>query len=102
MPPIGRFEDVSSGIRQSGGDITQTLSEWRDEGVKCYVLDRGGGDIKDTTIEGKCGFILSDDLLLELDRRDIGGAVSISLGKTWLQGHSCITIVHYHIDSQIQ
>ena len=61
-----------------------------------------GGDIKDTTIEGKCGFILSDDLLLELDRRDIGGAVSISLGKTWLQGHSCITIVHYHIDSQIQ
>ena len=102
VPPIGRFEDVSSGIRQSGGDITQTLSEWQDEGVKCYVLDREGDDISDTNIEGKCGFILSDDMLLELDKRDIGGAVLISLGKTWLQGHSCITIVHYHIDSQIQ
>jgi len=102
VPPIGRFEDVSSGIRQSGGDITQTLSEWQDEGVKCYVLDREGDDISDTNIEGKCGFILSDDKLLELEKRDMEGAISISLGKTWLQGHSCITIVHYHIDSQIQ
>ena len=50
-----------------------------------------GGDIKDTTIEGKCGFILSDDLLLELDRRDIGGAVSISLGK-----HGYRALLHNH------
>ena len=52
VPPIGHFESVSSGIRQSGGDIAQTLSEWQDEGVKCYVLDIDGDDISDTTIEG--------------------------------------------------
>ena len=102
VPPIGRFEDVSTGIRQSGGGISQTLSEWRDEGIKGYVLDREGEEISDSSIEEKCGFVLSDDLVLDIDGRDMEGLVPISLGKAWLQGHSCITIVHYHIDSQIQ
>ena len=103
VPPIGRFQPVSAGIRQSGGDISQTLREWHDEGVKCYILDKNGEGITDSQIDDKCGFVLSDDIALDIG--DGGGdypLFPISLGKQWLQGHSCITIVHYHIDSQIQ
>ena len=37
VPPIGHFTEVSKGIRQSGGDIYQTLKEWNMDGVESYV-----------------------------------------------------------------
>tara|TARA_B110000014_G_C20120744_1_gene593807 strand:- start:1835 stop:2341 length:507 start_codon:yes stop_codon:yes gene_type:complete len=103
VPPIGHFSDVSKGIRQSGGGIRQTLSEWQDDGVTCYILDVTGDDISETPLSGKCGFVISDDLPLEKEVVfDPETVSSLSLGDTWLQGHSCISIVHHIMDSQIQ
>ncbi len=101
VPPIGRFMEVSKGIRQSGGDIYQTLREWNMNGVESYVLDAGGSIFEGVDIAGKCGFVLSDDLDLDLEDADLP-LVSLSLGRTWLQGHSCISVIHHIIDSQIQ
>jgi tRNA pseudouridine-54 N-methylase len=101
IPPIGHFTEVSRGIRQSGGDIFQTLKEWDLEGIDCYALDAKGSAFESVNLTGKCGFVLSDDLELELG--DIGIHIgSLSLGETWLQGHSCISVMHHILDSQIQ
>ena len=101
VPPIGHFSDVSKGIRQSGGDIFQTLNEWDEEGVLSYLLDAGGESYEGMQLTGKCGFILSDDLELKLEDTEIP-VISLSLGETWLQGHSCISVMHHIMDSQIQ
>ena len=101
VPPIGHFTEVSKGIRQSGGDIHQTLREWKMDGVESYVMDAGGSIFEGVDIARKCGFILSDDLDLALGDVDFPLG-SLSLGKTWLQGHSCISVIHHIIDSHIQ
>jgi tRNA (pseudouridine54-N1)-methyltransferase len=101
VPPIGHFSDVSKGIRQSGGDIFQTLKEWDEEGVLSYLLDAGGESYEGMQLTGKCGFVLSDDLELKLEDTEIP-VISLSLGETWLQGHSCISVMHHIMDSQIQ
>lgn len=101
VPPIGHFTGVSKGIRQSGGDIYQTLREWNMDGVSSYVLDAEGSIFENVGIPEKCGFVLSDDLDLDLQGVEppLG---SLSLGKTWLQGHSCISVIHHIIDSHNQ
>ncbi len=101
VPPIGHFTGVSKGIRQSGGDIYQTLREWNMDGVSSYVLDARGSIFENVGIPEKCGFVLSDDLDLDLQGVEppLG---SLSLGKTWLQGHSCISVIHHIIDSHNQ
>ena len=101
VPPIGHFTGVSKGIRQSGGDIYQTLREWDMDGVSSYVLDARGSIFENVGIPEKCGFVLSDDLDLDLQGVEppLG---SLSLGKTWLQGHSCISVIHHIIDSHNQ
>lgn len=101
VPPIGHFTKVSKGIRQSGGDIHQTLREWNMDDVESYVLDAGGSNFESVDIAGKCGFVLSDDLDLDLGEVDFPLG-SLSLGRTWLQGHSCISVIHHIIDSHIQ
>ena len=101
IPPVGHFTEVSKGIRQSGGDIFQTLKEWNLEGINCYALDAKGSSLESVELAGKCGFILSDDLGLELGDTEIPIG-SLSLGGTWLQGHSCISVMHHILDSQIQ
>ena len=101
VPPIGHFTGVSKGIRQSGGDIYQTLREWNMDGVSSYVLDARGSIFKNVGIPEKCGFVLSDDL--DLDLKGVEPPLgSLSLGKTWLQGHSCISVIHHIIDSHNQ
>ncbi len=101
VPPIGHFTGVSKGIRQSGGDIYQTLREWNMDGVSSYVLDARGSIFENVGIPEKCGFVLSDDL--DLDLKGVEPPLgSLSLGKTWLQGHSCISVIHHIIDSHNQ
>jgi tRNA (pseudouridine54-N1)-methyltransferase len=99
VPPRGRFDEFTTGILHSGGGLGQTIEEWVSQGVSPVVLDadgRGYSDIPSTT---DLGFVISDDKpLTEDDRLAVRGAVSLSLGKRWLQGHSCIAILHHLLD----
>ena len=99
-PPIGRFVEFSKGILHSGGNMSHTLSEWKDRGVVPVVLDQAGDSKK--LPNGKVGFVLSDDSpLTESDWEVLVGELSFSLGERWLQGHSCISILHHLLDNKI-
>ena len=99
MPPVGIWKNVSSGIYQSGGGIEITLKEWEEDNVSIYVLDREGS-ILENKEHKKIGFLLSDDIPFTVDEYNIISKYKkISLGEKWLQGQSCITIIHHLIDS---
>ena len=70
------------------------------DGVESYVMDAGGSIFEGVDIARKCGFVLSDDL--DLDLGDVDFPLGFVIGKTWLQGHSCISVIHHIIDSHIQ
>jgi len=98
LPPIGIWYKVSSGIYQSGGGIEITLKEWEEQGFLIYVLDREGVNLDNK--DGKIGFLLSDDSPFSDDEKNIISKYKkISLGEKWLQGQSCIAIIHHLIDS---
>mgnify|MGYP002015356795 FL=1 len=99
VPPRGQFREYSSGILHSGGDIEQTIGEWSARGVCPVILDADGGDFSDVPSSVDLGFIISDDKpLTELDTQSLTDPISLSLGDRWLQGHSCIAILHYLLD----
>ena len=99
VPPRGKFREYSSGILHSGGDIEQTLEEWSSRGVYPVILDADGGDFSDLPTSIDFGFIISDDKpLTKHDTKSLQDPVSLSLGSRWLQGHSCIAILHYLLD----
>ena len=99
VPPRGHFREFSSGILHSGGGVEQTVEEWKSRGVFPVVLDAGGGDFSEVPTTMDLGFIISDDKPLDQeDTRSLQGSVSLSLGDRWLQGHSCIAILHYLLD----
>ena len=99
VPPRGQFREYSSGILHSGGDIEQTLEEWSSMGICPVILDADGGEFSDLPTSIDLGFILSDDKpLTKHDTRTLQAPVSLSLGSRWLQGHSCIAILHYLLD----
>ena len=80
--------------------MSHTLSEWKDRGVVPVVLDQAGNSKK--LPNGKVGFVLSDDSpLTESDWEVLVGELSFSLGERWLQGHSCISIMHHLLDNEI-
>ena len=86
-------------ILHSGGDINQTLHEWGERGVEPVVLDAGGGGFESIQVTKDLGFILSDDQpFSDRDKSALHGSVSLSLGRGWLQGHSCISIIHHLLD----
>ena len=61
IPPIGIWQEASTGVTHSGGSVGDTLAEWNNEGVVTCVLDAEGGGFEregDTPI----GFVLSDHL----------------------------------------
>jgi len=99
VPPQGRFVDFSRGISHAGGGINQTLAEWKNEGIEPFLLDvDGNGDLEFSGSSG-VGFIISDDLPFdESDLELIGDIRKYSLGDQWLQGHSCISIIHHKLD----
>jgi len=46
------------------------------------------------------GFILSDDQpFTDEENEKMKKYERISLGKQWLQGHSCIAIIHHQLDA---
>ena len=101
VPAIGQFVELHSGLWHSGGGLAQTISEWKREGVRVFVLDATGVPF-DPEIHGddSIGFILSDDQpFAENDLISMEGIERISLGETWLQGHACISILHHQLDS---
>ena len=99
VPPRGHFIEFSSGILHSGGGIEQTVEEWKSRGVCPVVLDAGGGDFSEVPTTMDLGFIISDDKPLDQgDTKSLHGSVTLSLGDRWLQGHSCIAILHYLLD----
>lgn len=100
VPPIGRFEEFTSGILHSGGDLGQTLREWVSRGICPIILDADGGAYSGIPPSSDLGFVLSDDWpLTEQDREDLKGNISLSLGDMWLQGHSCIAVIHHLLDN---
>jgi len=99
VPPRGHFREFSSGILHSGGGVEQTVEEWKSRGVFPVVLDAGGGDFSEVPTTMDLGFIISDDKPLDHgDTKSLHGSVTLSLGDRWLQGHSCIAILHYLLD----
>ena len=99
IPPRDRFKEFSSGILHSGGNIIQTLQEWEERGVVPVLLDAEGGDFNSIRNSNNLGFILSDDQpLSDQDKVDLHSLDSLSLGREWLQGHSCISVIHHLLD----
>ena len=99
IPPVGFWREYSHGIAHSGGSIGETLQEWTQEGCEILVMDANGTPVRDFSFGGVIGFVLSDhkpftDAELEL----LSNYESASLGDKWLQCHSCISIVHHHLD----
>jgi len=101
VPPIGRMVELHEGLWHSGGGIEQTIDEWSREGVRAFVLDAGGVPFDPVEHDGESvGFILSDDQpFTESEMGAMGTLEKVSLGETWIQGHSCISILHHAMDS---
>ena len=99
IPPRNQFIESSSGILHSGGNINQTLDDWDDRGVVPVLLDAEGESFNSIQHLNHLGFILSDDQPLSVqDKVSLHGLDSLSLGREWLQGHSCISIIHHLLD----
>jgi len=99
IPPRSHFKEFSRGILHSGGGIEQTIDEWAGRGICPVMLDAGGGDFSAVPTSVDLGFIISDDKpFTELEAETLHEAVPLSLGDTWLQGHSCIAILHHLLD----
>jgi tRNA (pseudouridine54-N1)-methyltransferase len=100
VPPNDRFEEYTCGILHSGGGLDQTLKEWSSRGVFPVILDAGGSNFSEIPTSTDVGFVLSDDKpFTEHDRSSLREAVPLSLGDRWLQGHSCIAVVHHLLDA---
>ncbi len=104
VPSIGQHVELHPGLSHSGGQVDQTISEWNRENVRIFVLDANGSPF-DCTVHSSdsIGFILSDDKpFTDEENKILEGLERISLGKTWLQGHSCISIIHHQLDLLIE
>jgi len=100
VPTIGQIVELQAGLWHSGGGLEQTLHEWSREGTRIFTLDADGAQLEPYI--GECesiGFVLSDDLpFSEDDLMAMENISKVSLGKSWLQGHSCIAILHHKLD----
>ena len=73
--------------------------DWDERGVIPVFLDAEGGGFNLIQHPNDIGFILSDDQPFSVqDRASLQGLDSLSLGREWLQGHSCISIIHHLLD----
>jgi tRNA (pseudouridine54-N1)-methyltransferase len=101
VPAIGQQVELHKGLWHSGGDIGQTIAEWDRDGVRTFVLDACGERYdSEAHHSDSVGFILSDDQPFSDSELGLMGSIEkVSLGEKWLQGHSCIAIIHHSIDS---
>ena len=99
LPPRDRFEEVSKGILHSGGGLSETLSEWSSQGISPVLLDACGEAFDKIGEVVDAGFVISDDLpLSDEELASLEMSKKLSLGDLWLQGHSCISILHFLMD----
>ena len=98
IPPRGHWIERSQGIYDGGGDLDMTLDEWECPIIRLEAdapILYSGKLPSDFVIED-IGFILGDDKTLESER-----GTPRSLGKEWLQGHTCIAIIHFLLDEGV-
>ena len=101
LSPVGIWKQHSEGMAHSGGDLRTTVEEWRRMDVEVCVLDMNGDSLSGMRgDQGDMGFIVGDDRAISgID--DLGDVTMVSLGKEWLLGAACISIVHHWLDSQL-
>ena len=98
IPPRGHWIERSPGIYDGGGDLDMTLDEWDCPTIRLEADSPNlySGTLPNNFLIEDVGFILGDDKTLECDR-----GVPRSLGNNWLQGHTCIAIVHFLLDEGV-
>ena len=102
-PAIGHWVELHPGIFHSGGNITQTIKEWGIDGVIMTHLDADAASFSPSEIgkeSSPLGFFLSDDQPFSEDEQELlkSKMESRSIGKTWVQGHIAIGIIHFILD----
>ena len=98
VPPIGIWQESSTGILHSGGSVGETLMEWDREGVVAHVLDAEGEGFESERDVPR-GFVLSNHLSFTVEEIAVlKDCQKVSLGSAWLQGHVCIAIIHHILD----
>ena len=118
-PARGHWIERSSGIYDSGGDITHTLADWHDSTLIALDADSPRLWAEKSTLpqsstphshaDGERGafqihgldvaFVLSDDKPLADEIK--GALLNRSLGDIWLQGHMAVGVCHFLLDEGI-
>ena len=100
VPKEHRCAEIHPGFWHSGGGIEETIHEWNRDDVRSFVLDVGGESFDSELHVGEStGFILSDDQPFTDGENEIMQHLEkVSLGDQWVQGHSCISILHHQLD----
>lgn len=119
-PARGHWIERSSGIYDSGGDITHTIADWSTSTVialdadaprlwaseailpsKSQAHSHATGQRGDFTIHGQdLAFVLSDDQPLPEGIKE--SVVARSLGEVWLQGHMAVGVCHFLLDEGVE
>ena len=104
MPAIGQWIERTPGVYDGGGQLSQTLKEWKDFDIIRLDADaerlwKSGANIPTTSVSNPqtIAFILSDDQPLNIE-----GGLPRSLGSTWLQGHHAIALCHFLLDEGVE
>ena len=120
-PARGQWLQRSDGIYDGGGDIENTIAEWKDStiirldaaGPRLWSADsiipqqskphsKSVGEWDQTKISGiDIAFILSDDKPLTESQILIENTTPRSLGEEWIQGHLAIAICHFLLDEGV-
>ena len=120
LPARGQWVERSSGIYDSGGDISHTLGEWGEANTIALEADaprlwaanavlpsvsvphsKATGNRDEFEIEGiDVGFVLSDDQPLNDELK--AKLVMRSLGDAWLQGHMAVAVCHFMMDEGVE
>ena len=98
IPPRGHWVERSPGIYDGGGDLDMTLDDWNCPIIKLEADSPNlySGQLPSDFSIDEIGFILGDDKNLECER-----GIPRSLGESWLQGHTCIAIIHFLLDEGV-
>jgi tRNA (pseudouridine54-N1)-methyltransferase len=101
LPPRGRWIERSPGIYDSSGNLDDSLSEWSCPIVRLEanapILYNEILPSNSSSNDIDLGFILGDDKQLKTER-----GIPRSLGEKWLQGHTCISIIHFLLDAGVK
>ena len=120
-PARGQWLQRSDGIYDGGGDIENTISEWKDSTIICldaaaprlWSVDsiipqqsnphsKSVGEWDQTEVSGiDIAFILSDDKPLTESQTLMENTTPRSLGEEWIQGHLAIAICHFLLDEGV-